>query len=139
MGHLGGATVTTAAGPPLPRAAAMVCLTGVLPVHRQPGGEELMVFWGCCRRLPGPLSLSHEPFQARGGQALPGGCTGTGAGEHLPSSGVGLVLHLRCQAQDAASGPLGSSGPASVSGMGEREGSRGHGNGWVPLCAHPSL
>lgn len=95
MGHLGGATVTTAAGPPLPRAAAMVCPMGILPVHRQPGGEEFMVFWGCCRRLPGPLSLSHEPSQAREewkpcrAGAGPGAAQGPGQASTSPAVGWG--------------------------------------------------
>lgn len=73
--HSGGERVATAAAP-APKAAVAVCLRGVLPVLRPPGDGELMVFWGCCRRLSGLRRLSRELSQAREEQKLDKGLHG---------------------------------------------------------------
>lgn len=135
--HSGSEGVATAS-PPAPKAAVAVCPRGVLPVLRPPGDRELMVFWGCCRRLSGLPCLSRELSQAQEEQKLGKGLHGA-QGKVSTSPAVG-----------GAGSPSSVPGPGSCipacwklwarlcPAWGRGEGSRGCGRGWASLRAHPS-
>lgn len=113
--HSGSEGVATAA-PPAPKAAVAVCPRGVLPVLRPPGDRELMVFWGCCRRLSGLPCLPRELSQAREEQKLGKGLHGAqGKVSTSPAvGGAGSPSSVPGPGSCIPAWPVGSSGPGCV-------------------------